>query len=432
MAKTITKKKQMTKKWKVITVIGTCAIVFLVLLIWALWPAKKGISRFYTDQPYHFQTLRAFGDGDTGEILATIKNIPEGDDEAWFAEWNKIAERVETAAREFKNPVSRGNGLLRAHGYYRTAEFFMRPGDRRRLSVFRKNQQAFYEGLNSLGIQYKIITIPYGKNTLKAVYYPAGGTAQKKPLILMCGGYDSTLEELYFMLASGAIKRGYSCLTFEGPGQGSIIREQGLLFTHEWEKPTGAVLDEFLKKYPKPSKIVFIGASLGGYLAPRAAAFDKRIDGVAAYDVCYDFQEAALRQTPGIIRFLHSAGFDRTINALITMKMRTTPGIRWGVQNAQWTMGVKDPVDLLSIFSKYTLQGVAHNITCDVLILAGEKDHFFPVQQVDEFKKKLVNAKSITTRIFTEEEGAAEHCQLGAPHLFHAVFFDWVEKTFGR
>lgn len=425
----------MTKNRKII--IAASATIVALVVVWAARPAPKGTSRFYSDQPYHFQVLRAFacipfGAGDTGEILATIKNIPEGNDEIWFREWEQTAARVEKAARVYKDPMSRGYGLLRAHGYYRTAEFFMHPSDPRRFPSFRKNLNAFYEGLDALGVKYTIITVPYGSYSLKAVYYPAAGGHAKKPLILMCGGYDSTLEELYFMLAAGALQRGYSCLTFEGPGQGSIIREQGLQFTSEWEKPTGAVLDTFLKQYPRPEKIVMIGASLGGYLAPRAAAFDKRIDGVAAFDVCYDFQEAALMQVPAFVRFLYRSGFTGTVNTLMRLKMRTTPGVRWGIQNAQWTMGARSPIDLLSIFSKYTLKDVSKNIRGHVLILAGEKDHFFPVRQVDEFKKSLVNAKSVTTRIFTEQEGAAEHCQLGALSLFHAEFFNWVQEKFEK
>jgi alpha-beta hydrolase superfamily lysophospholipase len=422
---------------KRILIIAACAVVFTAAL-WALCgPERTGLARFYKDQPYHFNTLRAmgeipFGGGEAAEILAAIKNIPQGDDERWYVEWEKAGARVEKTARSYKNQVSRGHALLRAHSYYRTAEFFLHPKDPRRPVSFDKNKRAFYDGLKALGITHRIIAVPYGAHTLKAVYYPAANPDPKKPLILACGGYDSTLEELYFMIVDGALKRGYSCLTFEGPGQGSIIREQGLQFTHEWEKPTGPVLDRFLGMYPSPRAIVFIGASLGGYLAPRAAAFDRRIDGVAAYGVCYDFQEAALMQVPGFVRFLHRNGFIGTVNALITLKMKNTPGVRWGVRNAQWTMGAKDPADLLNIFSRYTLKDVAARINCHVLILAGERDHFFPVHQVDQFKKALVNARSVTARIFTEEEGGHEHCQVGALNLFHGVFFDWVAGTFEK
>ena len=55
------------------------------------------------------------------------------------------------------------------------------------------------------------------------------------------------------------------------------------------------VLNEFLRGHSKPSKIVLFGMSMGGNLAPRAAAFEDRIDGVVAYDVCFDLHEAAVR-----------------------------------------------------------------------------------------------------------------------------------------
>ena len=420
---------------KKLAVVFVCVLAALAALHLMLRTPSTGAVRFYADQPYHFNVLRAFtdipfGGGDAGEIFSAIRSIPEGDDEQWFLEWEKLASRVEKEARACGNRVSRGNGLLRAHAYYRTGEFFLHPSDPRRPVSFKKNQRAFYDALASLRIPFKKISIPYGKYTLKAIYYPGGAGSEKKPLIVMCGGYDSTLEELYFMLAAGALQRGYSCLTYEGPGQGSIIREQRLRFTHEWEKPTKAVLDEFERRYTGRQKIVLVGASLGGYLAPRAAAFDDRIDGVVAYDVCFDFQEAALKQVPGFMSWLYRNGFTGMVNTLIGFKMRTTPGVRWGVQNAQWTMGAKDAADLLQVFSLYNLKDVSSRIGAHVLILAGEKDHFFPVSQVERFRKALTNARSVTTRVFTEEEGGHEHCQMGAIHLFHAALFEWIEKTF--
>jgi len=110
--------------------------------------------------------------------------------------------------------------------------------------------------------------------------------------------------------------------------------------------------------------------------------------------------------------------------------MKNTPGLRWGVRNGQWAMGAKNPTDLIKIFGQYNLEDEAEKITCDVLITAGEKDHFIPVEQVDEFKKRLKNARSVTVRIFTEEEGGQEHCQIGALSLFHEELFEWIEKRF--
>ena len=416
------------------------SIVLSVLLVGCDKPTAS--NRFFKDQPYNFQTLRAlgqipYGGADTGEVLATVKNIRETDDESWYLGWSHTAERVEKMARNLKDPVSRGRALLRAHNYYRTAEFFLHPKDHRRKENFHKSLAAFHEGLDTLGVKYRIITIPYSEHTLKAIYYPGPAGAEKKPLIVSVGGYDSTLEELYFASAAPALERGYSCLTYEGPGQGSVIREQGLLFTYEWEKPNKAVLDAFLKQYPKPKKIVLIGRSLGGYLAPRAAAFEPRVDGVVAFGVCYDFQEAALRQLPKFMKvlyekWLYQEKYAGILNALVGLKMKAVPAVRWGVQNAQWTMGVKDPAELMVAFKNYNLKEISAKITCDVLILAGERDHFSPTRQVEEFSKKLINARSVTSRIFTDDEGGAEHCQVDAVLLADSVLYDWIRDKFEK
>ncbi len=114
------------------------------------------------------------------------------------------------------------------------------------------------------------------------------------------------------------------------------------------------------------------------------------------------------------------------------LRMKTDPGTRWGIQNAVWTLGARDPVDVLAKFERFNLEDVTDKITCDVLILAGEEDHFVPLEQVDQFKENLVSARSVTTRIFNEEEGGHEHCRLGAVTLFNAELFDWIAIEFGE
>jgi alpha-beta hydrolase superfamily lysophospholipase len=411
------------------------AVVVIVGLAFYLWPPPKADIRWFENQTYNFEVLRTLGEGvydgaEAGEVLAAIKDVREGDDESWFVGWDGMARLVEEQAKKFNDPVSRGKALLRAANYYRTAEFFLHPKDKRRLNVFHQSVAVFEQGLNDLGIKHDILNVPYEDGKLKAIYYSGGDGSEGRPLIVAHGGYDSTQEEMYFFIAAAALERGYSCLTFAGPGQGAALREYGLQFTPEWEKPTGAVLDAFIDKHGRPQYIVMVGISLGGYLAPRAAAFDKRIDGVVAHNVCFDFQEAALKQMPGIAKSMYESGFTGILNWLMTMKMKWDPGIRWGIQNAEWTLGAKTPTDVVEIFGQYNLADEAPKITCDVLITAGEQDHFFPVEQVDEFKKVLTNARSVTTRVFREKEGAHEHCQTGVLNLFHAVLFDWVEEKF--
>jgi pimeloyl-ACP methyl ester carboxylesterase len=397
-------------------------------------PAAKPF-RFFTDQTYHFQTLRAlndipFGGADTSEVLETIKHIRAGNSDSWYVAWERAGDRVSELASRTKDPISRGRALLRAHNYYRTAEFLLAPTDPRRPISWKKNIKAFYDGLDTLGVKYERIRAPYGEHHLNALYFQGSEGSKNRPLIVICGGFDSTLEELYFVVVPAALERGYSVLAYEGPGQGSIIREQGVPFTHEWEKPTAAVLDAYLQTHPRHPKMVLIGMSMGGYLAPRAAAFDDRFDGVVAYDVFYDFGAIASRSIPPLALWLDRHGLRSLLSRMIKVKAALSPYLKWALQNSKWVMGTRDPIDTVRALSAYTLENVAQRITGDVLILAGLEDHFVPREQIQRFETSLSGARSVTTIVYDRESGGAEHCQLGASTLWHATFFDWLAERF--
>jgi alpha-beta hydrolase superfamily lysophospholipase len=398
--------------------------------------AGYGQSRFFGDQAYHFQTLRALNDiqadgADTMEVLETITHIRQGDAQSWFRAWQKTGDRLLQRAEKITDSMSRGQAYLRAHNYLRTAEFFLPPNDTKRPLSFEKNVKAFGLGLDALGVHYERIRVPYGQHHLNAIYYPGPAGADVKALIVFCGGYDSTLEELYFALVRGAHARGYSVLTYEGPGQGSVLREQKLGFTPEWEKPTRAVVDTFLAGHARPPKMVLVGMSMGGYLAPRAAAFDDRFDGVVAYDVFYDFGAAAERNVPGFVMTLHRLGLDKLVQLLVGIKSWRSPGLAWVIRNGMWAMNTGSAMQTLEALRAYTLENVAGQIKADVLIFAGVHDHFVPVSQAVDFQQRLTAARSVTTVVYDGESGGAEHCQLGAQTLWHADFFDWMEKKFG-
>ena len=291
-----------------------------------------GRGRFFADQSYHFQTLRALNDvasggADTAEVLETIKRIRSGDAQGWFRAWSDTGDRVARLAAATTDRIAKGRALLRAHNYYRTAEFFLLPDDAKRPVSAAKNIQSFYAGFDVLGVVYQRIKVPYGEgHHLEAVYYPAAEGGPPRPLIVLGGGYDSTLEELYFVLVKDAREHGYAVLTYDGPGQGSVLRDQGLKFTHEWEKPVKAVIDAFLAGHSRPDKMVLVGMSLGGYLAPRAAAFDERIDGVVAYDVWFDWGATGLRYVPASAFWLRDHGFGAVVEIVAQVKAALSPG----------------------------------------------------------------------------------------------------------
>lgn len=410
----------------------TFTVIVSILVLTAC--NSTGNTRFFKDQAYHFQTLRALNDvktdgAEVGEVMEAIRSIREGDAQSWYEGWENAAERVSTRAEKYLDRKSRGRAYLRAHNYVRTAEFFLPPDDAKRIPSFRKGVELFYKGLDTLGIRYERIAIPYEEGTrLNAVYYPGPKGAGRKPLLILLGGFDSTLEELYFVLGQAAYERGFNLLTYEGPGQGSVIRFQNLGFTHEWEKPTKAVIDSFLSGHERPSKMILIGMSLGGYLAPRAAAFEERIDGVVSYDAFFDGGEIARKTVPGFVDWLRENRLDRWIDALVYVKSSFSPSFAWAVSNAQWTMKTKNPRESMDAFRAYSLRDSASKIRQDVLILTGEEDHFIPPGQAEEFRSSLTNAKSVTSIRYDRASGGAEHCQLGAQVLWHADFFGWMTR----
>src|SRR5262249_53200866 len=136
----------------VVTVIGALATIIGSYAV--LGHRDVGRERFFDDQTYHFQTLRALNDiasdgADTSEVLETIKHIRSGDAQGWFRAWSQTGDRVAALANAINDRIAKGRALLRAHNYYRTAEFFLPPNDPKRPGSAEKNIRSFYTGLDA-------------------------------------------------------------------------------------------------------------------------------------------------------------------------------------------------------------------------------------------------------------------------------------------
>jgi pimeloyl-ACP methyl ester carboxylesterase len=146
--------------------------------------------------------------------------------------------------------------------------------------------------------------------------------------------------------------------------------------------------------------------------------------------VFFDMFDALSATVPPIVNALRRARLDKLVNALAALRAQRDPGVRWGLANARWTLGADGLTAMLDTAKAYTLAGVAQHITQDVLILAGADDQFIPLRQVERYQRALVNARSVTTRIYDRPSGGHEHSQLGATTLWQADFFEWLEQRF--
>jgi pimeloyl-ACP methyl ester carboxylesterase len=246
-----------------------------------------------------------------------------------------------------------------------------------------------------------------------------------KGVILICGGFDSFIEEMYLFILY-LQSSGYDVIAFEGPGQGAALIKNRIPMTHEWEKPVAAVLDYF-----QLSDVTMIGVSLGGYLALRSAAHDHRISRVIAYDVMYDFIECFLNRKGPLGRYALKiilavrAAF--IINIAISLVMKTDLLAEWGMKQGMYVMGVNSPYKLFKKYENYTTKDISGLITQDVLVLAGSEDHYVSIDQFHAQMKALVNARSVTERIFTGTENAQNHCQVGNIQLALDTIINWIE-----
>ena len=350
-------------------------------------------------------------------------------DESWYRQWLKTAQHCENGGDDFLargRRISARQEFFKASSYYRTAEFFLHtsPEDPRIVSVWKKSRDSFLKAAKLAGHPIIPVEIPFEGTTLPGYLCLVDKSGAKRPLLIVQSGFDGTMEELYFETAYFAVKRGYNVLLFEGPGQGRVIRVQNLPFRPNWETVVTPVVDYAVTlKEVKKDRIALMGISFGGYLAPRAVAFEKRIKACIANGGVYDFHMAA-HLAPAEENSLDTREGAEEIDKWIYGKMKSNPSFRWQMANGMFTFHAGSPSEWLKMTRSYTLKDVAAKITCPILIVDSEGDKDMPGQARKLFEA-LKSPKDFM--LFTKDEGAEEHCQMGAILISNARIFDWLD-----
>jgi dienelactone hydrolase len=131
--------------------------------------------------------------------------------------------------------------------------------------------------------------------------------ADRPPLALLLPGLDSTKEE-FFNWENVFLRRGMATLSLDGPGQGETGYRTRI--RPDYEVAVGAALDALAGRGDLDlGRVGAVGVSLGGYYAPRAAAFEPRLLVAVAIGGPYDFG-ACWAGLPELTRetFVHHSG----------------------------------------------------------------------------------------------------------------------------
>ena len=383
------------------------------------WNYHVGYYRFLDEVNMNFQLNRFLSIGsarfeDMEDAASRIRTLAD-----WRREFLALAENAEKEGR-----------TLNAMTYHRAAEFFMIDGDPEKEKAYGRFIELFHEAYADDFREGLIVEerVPYGDGYLPVMRLPAGD-GKGRGTILIHGGFDSFIEELYSLCDYFRL-RGFDVVVFEGPGQGAALRKYGLSMTHEWERPVGAVLDHYGLE-----DVTLLGISLGGYLALRAAAFEPRISRVIAFNIIYDFFEVLARRRgwafEALLRLSTSLGLGFLFNLPARRRMRRDPFVAWGIHQGMSVFGVDSPFAYARTTRKYHTRDISPLITQDVLLTAGSEDHFVPLDLFHRQGEILTNVRSLTGRIFTGATGNQNHCQVG--NILPALEFmaDWVDRHAG-
>lgn len=360
-----------------------------------------------------------WGGSEIGEVHRVGLRLRDsaGDDAAWFREWTAEAEKVEAAGRarhDAGHARSAAGYLLRATTYYHVGERFLTPKTADSDRAYQRAVSCFRDAAGIIERPViEPVEIPYEGTTLPALYVKAErapGAREPGPAMVYFDGFDITKELQYLKGVRDLVARGVACLIVDGPGNGEAIRFRNLPLHHQTERYATPAY-EWLAARPEidPDRIGVMAISLGGYYAPRAAAFEPRFACCVAWGAQWDYHKTWLKR---LERIDHS----------------DTPSLSVPWHHLLWVLGTSTREESLAELENYRLDGVVQKIRCPFLLLHGAGDEQIPVEDARRCFD-AVGSERKTLRVFTREEGGYHHCQIDNLSVGVAEMWDWIEDT---
>ncbi|KAJ4244180.1 hypothetical protein NW762_014561 [Fusarium torreyae] len=400
--------------------------------------------RLNPDESFHFELLRnlshaRYKGADVAEVLEAAGQLKGTDMESFYQAFIVLAERVDRQAQAVdakRHPVSARDAFFRASTYYRAADFYLHgnPDDPRISALWKKQTNAFDRAIALLPVPGRRVLLDAkdGSFQIPVIYLRAenAGPNDKRPTMILGNGFDGAQEEMLHILGFAALERGYNVILYEGPGQPTVRREQNKGFIPEWEKVVSPVVD-FLVSLPEVlvSRIALVGYSMGGWLAVRAAAFEHRVAATLAIDGVFDVHQAVHNMMPEEVRAHYDAGdFEKANESMKSMidSGKAPVALTWLVQQGNWSFKADSITDFMDKTRSFSLKDVVSSVKCPVWVGDAAEDIFFKGQP--ELVRDALGQLATYQRL-TAEDGAANHCHVGATAHLNALVLDWFDDV---
>lgn len=314
--------------------------------------------------------------------------------EDWCAAWCARASVHEDLGRQSLAEgyrLSAGEHLVRAAIYYHFAKFVFVQDPVQMKSAHMRAVACYRDALPHLRPPGERVEIPYEGKTLAAVLRKPG--LSKCPVLIMAPGLDSTKEELHAYEES-FLARGIAVLAIDGPGQGEA--EYEIPICGDYERAAAAVVDWIEQQSGlDATRIGIWGVSLGGYYAPRAAAYETRIRACIALSGPFDW-----------------AGIWDALPALTR-------------ETFQARSHAKTPAEAKARAATLTLVESAQKITCPIFIVAGRQDRLVPAVHAERLARSVRGPMQL---LMVEDGG---HNANNRPYRYRSRSADWLAGVFG-
>lgn len=180
------------------------------------------------------------------------------------------------AVRRSGAPQSAAAFYLHAAACFRLAQAALEEHPERRLDTYRRNVDAFTSAMVLLGHAGARLEIGYRGAPHGAWLFEPEGAPSGAPCVLVVGGADGWCEAFYSSVAA-FLERGIAVCLLELPGQGLARLQHGSFLDAAFPEMVSAALDQLAARDGRGGGFGILGHSLGGTLALRTAASDKRI-----------------------------------------------------------------------------------------------------------------------------------------------------------
>ncbi len=353
--------------------------------------------------------------GEIDEANDKVRQIArEGEDkgtEAFFTAWGALADRLLALGEDAEAAGHQTNAsekYCRGAAYYMTAERMQSRHYEPRQTMYRKMLNTMQRAVKTGKLNCERVEIPYEGSNFPALFVRGHGDGPR-PCMVFCNGLDSVKEMIFLTMRDELAKRGISCLMVDQPGVGEALRLGGLVAIANAERWAGAAVDYLETRDDiDRTRIGMMGWSLGGYYAPRAAAYEKRFALCVVWGANHNWGELQKRR-------------------LTREGDRPVPHY-W--DHVMWVWGKQDMDEFMSYIPQVSLVGHLNNITVPFLITHGANDRQIPIEYAHQSYDEAVNSPDRELKIFTPREGGVEHVSADNVEPVRSYICDWIADRF--